>query len=163
MPLNLERDKPSYDKDKYYKLNENRFSTPDEGLDGEYTALSKLYNALKNYGTPSDDYEELFIYRFSGIYQKDAPIEKYRSENKMEWNWKRKQTLPVVIRLLFQEKTGRIPYKAIASYFGIEDTNGFSSLCKSVGQNSLESIRAMLTDCGFTGFDDIVQQIKKGI
>ena len=64
---------------------------------------------------------------------------------------------------LFQEKTGRIPYKAIASYFGIEDTNGFSSLCKSVGQNSLESIRAMLTDCGFTGFDDIVQQIKKGI
>lgn len=163
MPLNLERDKPSYDKDKYYKLNENRFSTPDEGLDGEYTALSKLYNALKNYGTPSDDYEELFIYRFSGIYQKDAPIEKYRSENKMEWNWTIKQTLPVVIRLLFQEKTGRIPYKAIASYFGIEDTNGFSSLCKSVGQNSLESIRAMLTDCGFTGFDDIVQQIKKGI
>ena len=163
IPIELERDTSSNERNRYNKISENRFFNHNGDLHVEYTALSKLYNALKNYGTPSDDYEELFIYRFSGIYQKDAPIEKYRSENKMEWNWKRKQTLPVVIRLLFQEKTGRIPYKAIASYFGIEDTNGFSSLCKSVGQNSLESIRAMLTDCGFTGFDDIVQQIKKGI
>lgn len=162
MPLSLERDKPSYDKNWYYKLNENRFSNPDEGLDGEYTALSKLYNALKNYGTPSNDYEELFIYRFSGIYQKDAPIEKYRSEIKMNWEWKSKQTLPVIIRLLYQEgKTGIKPYRAIASYFGIEETNGFSSMCNNVGKKSLDSISATLTDCGFTGFDDIVQQIKE--
>ena len=155
--MELERDN-TINNNMYYKLDENRFCN--KSLIGEYTALSKLYDALKNYGTPTRDYKELFIYRFSGIYQKDTPLEKYRSENKMEWNWTIKQTLPVVIRLLFQdEKTGRIPYKAIALYFGIEDTNGFSSLCKKVGNNSLESIRAMLTDCGFTGLDDIYQQI----
>ena len=159
--MELERDN-TINNNMYYKLDENRFCN--KSLIGEYTALSKLYDALKNYGTPTRDYKELFIYRFSGIYQKDTPLEKYRSENKMEWNWTIKQTLPVVIRLLFQdEKTGRIPYKAIALYFGIEDTNGFSSLCKKVGNNSLESIRAMLTDCGFTGLDDIVQRIKKRI
>lgn len=162
MPLHLERDKPSYDKNRYYKLNKNRFNNCNEGLDGEYAALSKLYNAMKKYGTPSDDYEELFIYRFSGIYQKGTSIdEKYSSEIKMNWEWRIKQTLPVIVRLLYQEgKNDKIPYKPIASYFGIEETNGFSSLCNKIGEKSLNSFRAMLTDCGFSGFDDIVQQIK---
>ena len=158
--LELERDNTN-NKNMYYKINENRFC--DKSLFDEYTALSKLYNALKDYGTPSDDYEDLFIYRFSGIYQKGTSIvEKYRSEIKMIWEWKKEQTLPVIIRLLYQEgKTGIKPYRAIASYFGIEETNGLSSMCNSVGKKSLDSISATLTDCGFTGFDDIVQQIKE--
>lgn len=161
IPWGLERDNPSKDKSWYYKLNMNRFVNQSVGLVDEYNALSKLYDALIDRGSsPIVHCKDLFIYRFSGIYQKGAPIEqKFRLENKMEWKWNKKQILPVIIRLLYQEgKGGRPPYTTIASFFDNEDSKGFSSKCKNVGEKSLKEISAMLKGCGFTGFDDIYQE-----
>ena len=162
MPLELERDTPSNEKNRYYKISENSYFNHNGDLNVEHESLSKLYNALIANGcSPVACNKGLFIYRFSGIYQKGTQIDReFRLENKMEWKWSRKQILPIIIRLLFQEgKGGKPPFSAIASFFKNEDPKSFSSKCKHVGENSLNGRCEMLKQCGFTGFDDIRQQI----
>ncbi len=158
----LERDDSSYNRKRYYRLSEKRISKYNGDLSDEYNALSKLYDALKKYGcSPKEECKQLFVYRFSGICLQGTQIDReFGLENKMEWEWSKKQILPVIIRLLYQEWTvGPIPYTDIASFFENENPKGFSSKCKHVGKKSLTAICNMLKQCGFTGFDDIYQQI----
>lgn len=158
----LERDDPSYNKKRYYRLSEKRISNNNGDLSDEYNALSKLYDALKEQGcSPKEECKQLFVYRFSGICLQGSQIDReFGLENKMEWEWSKKQILPVIIRLLYQEGTmGHVPYTDIASFFKNENSNSFSSKCKHVGKKSLSAICDMLKQCGFTGFDDIYQHI----
>ena len=158
----LERDDPSYNKKRYYRLSEKRISNNNGDLSDEYNALSKLYDALKEQGcSPKEECKQLFVYRFSGICLQGSQVDReFGLENKMEWEWSKKQILPVIIRLLYQEGTmGLIPYTDIASFFKNENSKSFSSKCKHVGKKSLTAIYDMLKQCGFTGFDDIYQHI----